>query len=228
MLEDCHNLIEGNYMSDFAYLIQEFAEKDNKTWNINREQFVIGRGTTAHLQIDLPQISREHAMIEIKGLEYYIRDLDSHNGTFANGQKITDDPKVLNDGDCIVIGGEVSFTFHDPKRTMTGNSVGQLSGVWIDEDSHDVWVDAYKLTPPLRKKEYELVKLLNSVPDRVFSREEIIKALWPEDDPSGISKDAIDSVIKRLRSRLYENPQKKNYLLVLRGQGVKLKIPGNK
>ena len=209
-------------MDNFACLIKKSPGKEPEVWRIDREQFIIGRGTTAHLLVDSARVSREHALIRSEGRGSSIVDLDSRNGTFINGQRLGNTPVFLKEGDQLVIGGEVTFTFHDPKGTQTGNSIGRLEGVWIDESSREVWVDSHKLEPVLSAQQFTLLRLLYSSPDKVFSRSEIITSVWPDENPVGISEEAVDSVIKRLRARLRENPEKKDYLQVFRGQGVKL------
>lgn len=53
-------------------------------------------------------ISRIHAIIEAEGLQYYIRDLDSTNGTYWNGEKLSPQiPKEIQEGDKIIIGDQI-------------------------------------------------------------------------------------------------------------------------
>ncbi|MBI3740695.1 MAG: winged helix-turn-helix domain-containing protein, partial [Chloroflexi bacterium] len=54
---------------------------------------------------------------------------------------------------------------------------------------------------------------------------EIIAAVWPGVDAGGISEEAIDALIKRLRARLRESGAQQEYIQVLRGQGVRLAQP---
>lgn len=50
-------------------------------------------------------VSRKHAKITRRDLQYLIMDLNSHNGTFVNGRKIgQDEPVVIHDGDEICFG----------------------------------------------------------------------------------------------------------------------------
>lgn len=53
-------------------------------------------------------VSRIHAMIEEEGFQYYIRDLDSTNGTYWNGEKLSPQiPKEIQEGDKIIIGDQI-------------------------------------------------------------------------------------------------------------------------
>jgi EAL domain-containing protein (putative c-di-GMP-specific phosphodiesterase class I) len=70
--------------------------------------FRIGRVETVEFQIDSTRVSREHAAIVASGLKYKLQDLDSTNGTFLNGNRITE--VDLNDGDVITV-ADVELTF---------------------------------------------------------------------------------------------------------------------
>ena len=51
--------------------------------------FSIGRDDAADLRIDSRRVSRRHAVINCEGGVYSIDDLDSTNGTFVNGERIS-------------------------------------------------------------------------------------------------------------------------------------------
>jgi predicted component of type VI protein secretion system len=51
---------------------------------------VIGRGSEATLRISHPMISRRHCRLYARAGELWIQDLNSSNGTFVAGQRITD------------------------------------------------------------------------------------------------------------------------------------------
>jgi MoxR-like ATPase len=76
---------------------------------LRAEGFVIGRGELCHLSLpeDLA-VSTHHAQLDFRSGQWWIRDLDSANGTEVNGQPITE--QVLSDGDLIAI-GETQFRF---------------------------------------------------------------------------------------------------------------------
>ena len=59
---------------------------------------MIGRGKqTSDLTIKDPNVSRQHAMIEFAGGQYYIVDMGSTNGIEFQGQKIQ--RQVIHEGD---------------------------------------------------------------------------------------------------------------------------------
>lgn len=69
----------------------------------------IGRGVDNDLHLVNPWLSRHHAVIERRGEQYFLADKASRNGTYLNGQAVTE-PRVLADGDRIAI-GEVDMRF---------------------------------------------------------------------------------------------------------------------
>jgi hypothetical protein len=70
---------------------------------------VIGREPPATIQIDGRGLSRTHARIQVSGGDATLEDLDSKNGTYVNGQRITI-PVRLSDRDEIQLGA-ISLTF---------------------------------------------------------------------------------------------------------------------
>src|SRR5687767_3116485 len=70
---------------------------------LERPVFIIGRRTTADLQLVSADVSREHAEIVREETGHYmLRDRASRYGTFVNGQQITERP--LAHGDTIRLG----------------------------------------------------------------------------------------------------------------------------
>ena len=68
----------------------------------------IGRITQNQIAIPNLSVSRRHCVIERRGERFQIRDLESHNGTFVNGQPVK--MQDLRDGDRIAV-GECTFLF---------------------------------------------------------------------------------------------------------------------
>ena len=98
---------------DRAYLIVLAGASVGEMYKITNESTVIGRGQQADIQVIDEGISRRHAEIVHEGEAIVIRDLGSTNGTYCNGEKISN--HQLSDGDKIQVGSTtiLKFTFHD-------------------------------------------------------------------------------------------------------------------
>jgi chromosome segregation ATPase len=68
----------------------------------------IGRAAGCELQIESGSVSRHHALILVGPREAIIEDLNSTNGVFVNGRKVSRQP--LGDGDAVTI-GEIQFRY---------------------------------------------------------------------------------------------------------------------
>ncbi|HMA28430.1 MAG TPA: FHA domain-containing protein [Thermoanaerobaculia bacterium] len=64
---------------------------------------VLGRDASADLLVVDGSVSRRHARIEVRAQRVTLEDLDSKNGTFHGGRRITS-PVALSDGDEIRLG----------------------------------------------------------------------------------------------------------------------------
>jgi EAL domain-containing protein (putative c-di-GMP-specific phosphodiesterase class I) len=85
--------------------------------------FSIGRDEAADLRIDSRRVSRRHAVINCEAGVYSIDDLDSTNGTFVNGEKISE--AKLQSGDVLVF-GDAEFTFNAPQSARASSMVTQI------------------------------------------------------------------------------------------------------
>jgi len=208
-----------------AWLTHREANDPLQKWFVRKDAFLIGRVAPADLVLDLPRISRRHAQIERQAAGYFLVDLNSRNGTYVNGEPVGEMPRRVQDGDEIVFGGVATFRFHDPDETRAGPKLGRLRGVWVNPELQTVWVDAQPVDPPLSPAQFALLMLLYNRVGQIVSREEIVTAVWPNTNPAGISNEAVDGLIKRLRKRLRDYSFKQEYLQVVRGRGVRLNSP---
>jgi diguanylate cyclase (GGDEF)-like protein len=98
---------------DRAYLIVLAGTNVGEMFKISHAECVVGRGQSADLQLLDEGISRRHCRIFVDGGEMIVEDLESRNGTFANGHKVS--RHVLRDGDKIQVGSTtiLKFTYHD-------------------------------------------------------------------------------------------------------------------
>ncbi|MDW8245300.1 MAG: DUF4388 domain-containing protein [Sandaracinaceae bacterium] len=70
------------------------------------KEVIIGRATDSEVPIVEQMVSRHHAKLFQRGNDLIIEDLRSTNGTFVNGERITQ-ATVLREGDRILIGSSI-------------------------------------------------------------------------------------------------------------------------
>jgi Nif-specific regulatory protein len=76
----------------------------------------IGRGTECTIMLPDALCSRVHAVIEREDEAWRVRDANSRNGTFVNGQKV--DVAVLGEGHHVRV-GSTEFAFHQSEQPPT-------------------------------------------------------------------------------------------------------------
>ncbi len=79
-----------------------FGGKEEKVYPLDSSRLVVGREPKCEIQIDNLGISREHCAFSQRGEAFLVQDLNSSNGTYVNGKKITE--HFLNNDDEIIIG----------------------------------------------------------------------------------------------------------------------------
>jgi pSer/pThr/pTyr-binding forkhead associated (FHA) protein len=94
------------------------------------EAAILGRLDTNDIPVHDAKASREHAKIYRQGGRFAIVDLNSSNGTFVNGDKIT--KRILEPGDVIEI-GVVRLTFEDPEAELAKQAAATAGRKTLDE-----------------------------------------------------------------------------------------------
>lgn len=69
----------------------------------------------------------------------------------------------------------------------------------------------------LTVKEFELLKMLSSQPDQVFTRKQILKGVWGYDFYGDAR--TVDVTVRRLREKIEKNPADPQYVQTKRGMG---------
>jgi DNA-binding response OmpR family regulator len=73
----------------------------------------------------------------------------------------------------------------------------------------------------ISEREVDLLRYLLSNPDRVITRDELLRRVWGL-DPSGVHTRTIDMHVARLREKLGDDPDDPHVILTVRGKGYKL------
>jgi len=216
------NSPKGTLGQDVAMLILRDGAGPRRQWTLRGPVIVIGRSDDCHVVVDDRQASRHHARITQTADGYVLEDLSSKNGTFLNGQPLTA-PTVLKDGDEVGIAFAAKLAFVDAGATaplLFQEELGPL--LRMDTEAKRVWVAGKELDPPLSLAQYRLLELLYRHRSRVVSREEVVLAVWAEDEAEGVSEQAIDALARRLRERLTEVDPNHQYVVTVRGHGFRL------
>jgi predicted component of type VI protein secretion system len=207
--------------TEVPILLMMEGKRPGERFFIDQAEFLIGRDDRCDLVISDRQVSRHHARIQLTGDQYFLEDLASKNGTFVNGREISQ-PHALSDGDEIQIALCCKLSFVDADSTAPVLFEESQSGLHMDLESRRVWIAGRELDPPLSRAQYRLLELLYQEPGRVYSRDEVVEAVWPEDDRAGISEQAIDALARRLRERLTEADPSTQYVVTVRGHGFRV------
>lgn len=91
----------------------------------------------------------------------------------------------------------------------------EIADLVIDRDSFLVFRAEDKIV--LAKKEFELLYLLASKPNKVYTREQILKAIW--EDSVVVTNRTIDVHIRKLREKIGDN-----YVSTVKGVGYKFDL----
>ena len=203
-----------------ALLVWQDGDIIKDQWVISQTPVTIGRAPECEVQLDVRWVSRRHAFIRMEGTQYVLEDAGSKNGVFINGQRLTS-PRRLEDGDRIQVAPGLELVFVDSEATapLPGRA---LPGFILDREERRLVVAGRELVPPLSTAQYDFLALLAEEPGRVYSRQEVVAAVWPDVEPEGVSDDAIDALVRRLRQRLAELNPDQEYIVTVRGYGFRL------
>jgi len=213
-------------MEDFAILIIRDKAK-NESWEqpMFGDSLIIGREASCDLRLQDRQVSRRHATIYRQGNHYFLRDLGSRNGTFVNDNLVVS-PRQLQDGDGIRIASRFHLIFVASEATAPLYREGpQRRGLSVESGTRHVWVDGVKLEPPLSPAQFRLLEFLFARSGRVCSREQIVDAVYAEEAAEGVTDQAIDALVRRLRNRLASMGAQHAFIKTVRGVGFCLQQP---
>jgi DNA-binding response OmpR family regulator len=107
------------------------------------------------------------------------------------------------------------------QRGRDGGTPIEVAGVRIDPDRRSVEIDGKPVE--LTYVEFELLRTLASAPGRVFSRRNLLEAVWG--DAAYREPRTIDVHVRHLREKLERDPSEPDLLLTVRGAGYRFREP---
>lgn len=96
-----------------------------------------------------------------------------------------------------------------------------LKHKYSQKEAYTENLERFQLEARLTANEYKILKLLTENPEKIYSREEIIRAVWGENAGQETSNHALDQLIHRLRDKLKSAKPTAN-LETIRGRGHRL------
>ena len=211
-------------------LVVHEGQLAGKQWPLDRNEIIIGRGEGSDILLPERPISRNHLRIGRDTQGYFVQDLGSKNGTFINGQQLQPDVVCrLQDGDEIQVALCVRLLFVGAGATVPLSLddiplISSKAALRLDKIQRRVWVRGHEIDPPLSLAQYRLLELLYDAEGGVVSRDDVVSTVWPEAVGEGVSEQAIDALVRRLRDRLAELDDKHDYILTVRGHGFRLDV----
>ncbi len=215
---------------DVPILIAQTGPLDGQRWPIDIE-LNIGRDPDCNIVIPDRQVSRFHTRIIREENNVILEDLASKNGTYLNGKQIKN-PEKLQDGDFLQVALVQKFTFLSSDATMPLDQQfsevqlpaekQQISRIKLDAKARRVWILNEEMIPPLSVPQFLLLKTLFDHRGEVVSRSNLVFAVWGSDRAVGVSEQALDALIRRLRERINLMDDSREYITTVRGHGIRL------
>ena len=86
-------------------MVMKTGPAPGKIFPLQKTEIAIGREAGSDVYINDVEVSRQHARLVSQFGDYNLEDLDSTNGTFVNGQRISAErPLEIRTGDDIMFG----------------------------------------------------------------------------------------------------------------------------
>jgi DNA-binding response OmpR family regulator len=211
-----------NIQTEQALIIWKEDDLIKDQWILQdrADGITLGRSPDCTITIPVRWVSRQHAVLRRRGGQFVLEDAGSKNGVFVNGQRVIK-AHPLADGDVIQLAPGLELIYVDSEATapLPGR---RGKGLHVDPAERQVYVHGQLLSPPLSNQQYQLLAMLAENPNKVYSRAEVVEAAWPGEAAEGVSDDAIDALVRRLRQRLAEIDPEHNFITTVRGYGFRL------
>lgn len=205
-------------------LIGQTGPLNGYKWTIE-DTLNIGREASCEIVIPDRQVSRFHARITTTSEGVTLEDLASKNGTYCNGDRVIE-PRYLQDGDELQIALIQHFVFISSDATLPIDLGFQISevqnGLSVDKLSRRVLINQQEISPPLSVPQFRLLEALFENQGKVVSRQDLILKIWGDDEAIGISEQALDALVRRLRDRIAASDPEHPYIITVRGHGLRL------
>jgi hypothetical protein len=214
-----------NTGAEHPVIIGQVGPLNGERWTI-AESITVGRDAECTVMIPDRQVSRYHARLTPAEKGVLLEDLGSKNGTFYEGKRV-EDPVYVQDGGLIQIALVQNFIFLSSDATVPlGPGVTPIESkggrLYLDVRSRRVWLGQQEVVPPLSVPQFRLLYALYEKRGQVVSRDDLISVIWGGAEAEGVSEEAVDALVRRLRERLATIDPQHAYIITIRGHGLRL------
>lgn len=104
------------------------------------------------------------------------------------------------------------------KKTTTSQKENHIS---FDAATNDIKMGELIFTDKLTTAEYRLLQYLLEHSDKILTREEVITAVWQDKSTAGVTDQALDQLIFRIRKKIEDDPNNPTHLQTVKGRGFR-------
>jgi hypothetical protein len=218
--------------AEMPILIGQTGPLNGLRWIIS-DSVTVGREANCDIVIPDRRVSRRHARLTNNLDGVFLEDLRSKNGTHYNGRTIKE-PILLNDGDIIQIALAQQFIYisADATTPLEESDLAvmlELTGrLRLEKRSRRVWIGENEVLPPLSVAQFSLLEQLYERSHRVVPRQDLIQGIWGDEAAVDVTNQALDALVRRLRDRLANVDPSHQYVVTIRGHGLRLDNPTSK
>jgi DNA-binding winged helix-turn-helix (wHTH) protein len=211
-------------LEEAPLLIGQTGPLKGERWILNKT-FTIGREISCEVVIPDRQVSHFHARLTPTPDGIILEDLGSKNGVHRNGIPIEGQVK-LKDGDTVQIALAQQFLYLTSDATVPlSDAVITTGRLQMDLRSRRVWVDNQVIDPPLSALQFHVLRVLSDHQGQVVDRHLLVSEAWGDEEAVGVSDQALDALLRRLRDRIASIDSMHHYIVTVRGHGIRLDNP---
>jgi pSer/pThr/pTyr-binding forkhead associated (FHA) protein len=211
-------------LEEAPLLIGQTGPLKGERWVLNKI-LTIGRESTCEVVIPDRQVSHFHARLTPTLEGIVLEDLGSKNGVHRNGTPVVG-KVTLQDGDTVQIALAQQFLYLTSDATVPLSEFKDPSGrLRLDLRSRKVWVDNQVIDPPLSALQFHVLRVLSDNQGQVVDRHQLVSEVWGDEEAVGVSDQALDALLRRLRDRIAAIDPAHTYVVTVRGHGIRLDNP---
>lgn len=124
----------------------------------------------------------------------------------------------------LVEGSKISIPLFENFITSAKDKLSNVSAQKIEynETSHEIKRGEIIISEGLTSSEFKLLRYFVQNPEKILERDEVVNAVWADlSSTIGVSEQALDQLVFRLRKKIEENPNSPVHIQTIKGRGFK-------